>query len=497
LFLKHLPRGAAVANRARVTALASLALLNVFTLGAGLAVAGLLPARLAQWRIPRVAAAPLATPVPVLRPVSGGSLDGPQGAAQPAPGPAPGRLAVTSALTPLLASPVLGRHTGAVVTDLASGATLYASHASSGFAPASTEKLLTAAAALSVLGPQARLATRVVTGSQPGSLVLVGGGDPTLAAGHPPKSDYPQPATLAALASATARWLRGHGQARVRLSYDASLFTGPPLAPGWSTSYITTGNVTPITSLEVDQGRLTASGKPQDADIPTNYRPRSATPAADAAAAFARLLSARGVRVRGQPLPGRAPPGAVTVATVHSPPVAEIVAWMLRESNNVIAEDLARQVALRLHLPASFAGAAAALTRVARRLGVASGAHLVDGSGLSPGDRLTPRDLVTLVRVLAVGPAVLRPAITGLPVAGFSGTLAPGQSVFGGFGRPALGLVRAKTGNLTRAVSLAGIAEDTRGQLLAFAFMADRVPAQQLPAAARVLDAMATRLAGL
>ncbi len=105
--------------------------------------------------------------------------------------------------------------------------------------------------------------------------------------------------------------------------------------------------------------------------------------------------------------------------------------------------------------------------------------------------------LAGLVRVAGGGrQAALRAAITGMPVAGFSGTLAPGQSVFGNFGRAALGTVQAKTGNLTRVVSLAGIVSDASGRLLAFAFMADRLPGGQLVHAAGVIDAMATALAG-
>ena len=55
-----------LANRLRVTALISLAMLNVCTLAAGVAAAALLPARLALWDIPRVAAAPLVPPRQVL-----------------------------------------------------------------------------------------------------------------------------------------------------------------------------------------------------------------------------------------------------------------------------------------------------------------------------------------------------------------------------------------------------------------------------------------------
>ena len=471
-------------NRAGVTALVTLAMLNVFTLGAGVAVAGMLPARLALWQVPRVTGAALAGPGPAPAPAG-------------ARAPLPSRRKLAAVLAPLISARPLGPHVGAIVTDLDTGAVLYSQQAGSAFVPASSAKLLTAVAALRTLGPSARFTTRVVTGPGAGSLTLVGGGDPTLAAGRPPRADYPQPATLAALAAATARWLHARGERRIRLSYDTSLFTGPLTAPGWTPSYISTGNVTPITSLEVDQGRLTTAGAPQDADDPDNFRPRSLTPAAAAAAAFAGLLRRDGIHVAGRPAPGRAPRGATAVAAVRSPALAAIVGWMLRESNNVIAEDLARQVALHTHRPASFAGAAAAVTAVLGRLGVHRGIHLVDGSGLSPLDRLTPGALAAVVRLAAAGrQSALRAAITGMPVAGFAGTLAPGQSVFGSFGPPALGMVRAKTGNLARVASLAGIAADASGQVLAFALMADQIPrGSLLGSAAGTIDAMATALA--
>ena len=474
-----------VTNRSAVTVLAALAMLNVFTLGAGVAVAGLLPGRLALWQVPRVARAEVEAPGTVLSPAG-------------SHGPLPSRKRLAAVLAPLIGARPLGRHVGAVVTDLATGQVLFSRQAGSPFVPASNAKLLTAVAALSTLGPSARFTTRVVAGARPGSLTLVGGGDPTLAAGHPPRSDYPQPATLAALAAATARWLSARHVRAVRLTYDASLFTGPSLAPGWTPGYISTGNVTPITALEVDQGRLTRSGAPQDTDDPNNFRPRSYAPAADAAGAFARLLRREGVHVTGAPAPGRQPRRAVPVAAVRSPALPVIVGWMLRESNNVIAEGLARQVARHTGRPASFGGGAAAVTAVLARLGVRHGVHLVDGSGLSPQDLLTPAALAAVVRLAAAGrPDALRAAITGMPVAGFSGTLAPGESVFGRFGRPALGRVQAKTGNLSKVASLSGITTDASGHVLAFAFMADQIARDsQLVSAAGAIDAMATALAG-
>ena len=460
----------------------TLAMINVCTLGAGAAVASLLPARLALWKVPRVATRPVPPAVPVL-----------PGAAPSAPLPTGGGLA--AALSPLVSSAALGKQVAGVVADPASGRVLWASGASSLLQPASTAKLVTAVAALSVLGPAARFTTRVAAGPA-ASIVLVGGGDPTLAAGRPPARDYPQPATLRSLAAATARALHARGRSSVRLGYDASLFTGPPLAPGWPMAYISTGNVTAITALEVDQGRLTRSGAPQDADDPGNFRPRSPDPAAQAGDTFAAFLRADGIRVTGPVSAQAARPHAATLASVASPPLSAIVGWMLRESNNVIAENLARQVALHTHRPATFSGSAAAVTSVLRSLGVSTGIHLVDGSGLSPQDRIAPSTLARVVS-LASGPGHpgLRPAITGLPVAGFSGTLAPGQSVFGDVGEPGLGVIQAKTGNLSSVATLAGLVNDASGRLLAFAFMTNQVPAARLPKAAAGIDALASALA--
>jgi len=473
-------------------ALLSLALLCAFTIGAGTAVARMLPARLALLQVPAVAVRGLPTPEPVLR-AAVGALGG-----QPGSGPQPGvtKAGLSAAVSGLIGARALGTDVGAVVTDLATGDVLYASNSAAPLAPASTAKLATSIAALDVLRPGARFATRVVTGATPSAIVLVGGGDPTLAAGPPPASDYPQPATLASLAAATAVALRARGRHRARLGYDTSLFTGPALAPGWPASYVTTGNVTAITALEVDQGRLTARGAPQDSDDPGNFLPRSSDPAASAAVAFARLLGRHGIKIIGPPARLRAPAGSATLAQVSSPPLAEIVQWMLTESNNVIAENLARQVAIATGQPATFSGAAAAVMATDRRLGV-TGIDLVDSSGLSPRDRITPDALVQLITAAAAaGHPALRAAITGLPVAGFSGTLAAGQDAFGGAGPAALGVVRAKTGNLATVAALAGVAYARDGQLLAFAVIADHLPKNGLQAAGSDLLGVATALAG-
>ena len=471
-----------MARRTRLAAVLTLAMINVFTLAAGITVARMLPSRLAALKVPTVAPAQVSQAGPVLAPgVGTGSL--------------PTASGLQSALAVPLSATALGPRVSAVVADPATGRVLWSQHPDQPSTPASTTKLVTSAAVLAALGPDATFTTRVVPGATPSSVILVGGGDPTLAV-HPfPAGEYPRPATLASLAAKTAHALKAQGRRTVSLGYDDDLYTGPDLAPGWPAAYVSTGNVTPIAALEVDQGRLTTGGEPEDSDDPYNLRARASDPAAMAAQSFAALLEADGIHVAGTPAARKARAGAAAVASVDSPPLSAIVQQMLEESNNVIAENLARHVALASGQPASFSGAAAAVTAELDHLGVTSGLHLVDGSGLSPQDAIAPSTLVKVLRLATTNPRI-RPLLAGLPVAGFSGTLSGGQSVFAGIGGPALGSVRAKTGNLDTVTTLAGLATDRTGRSLAFAFMADKIPAAgMLRTAANAIDDAAAALA--
>lgn len=467
-------------RRTRLLALITLAMINVCTLVAGIAVARMLPGRLAALRIPYVAGGTLVTSGPVLPPGR-------------AAGPLPSQAGLAAALSGPLSDAALGGHVLAIVTDPLTGQVLLSRGGNGAAEPASTAKIATATAAIDVLGAGRRFTTKVVQAS-PGQIVLVGGGDPMLSVGPYPAGQYPRPATLTALAAATARALRAQKRTSVSLGFDTSLYGGPGFAPGWPEAYVTTGNTTQIVSLEVDQGRLTSSGEPDDADDPGNFTARAAHPAQMAAAAFAALLAKNGIRVTGTPAGQVAPPGAQQLASVGSPSVAAMTEVMLAESNNVIAENLARHVALASGYPATFAGCAAAVTAVVRGLGVSTAFTMVDGSGLSPQDQIAPASLARLLQAVVARPR-LHTVLTGLPVAGFSGTLVPGGSVFGRIAGAALGAVRAKTGNLDTVASLAGLAYDKDGRLLAFAIMADHVTA--LNAAASAITTAAANLAAL
>ena len=197
---------------------------------------------------------------------------------------------------------------------------------------------------------------------------------------------------------------------------------------------------------------------------------------------------------------GTAPAAAKVLATVASAPLSDLVGQMLQTSDNVIAEVLARQVAVATAKPASFIGAAAAIRAALVPLGVDPGAGMRDGSGLAADDRVSAAALAGVLRLVvgAKHPA-LHAIVTGLPVAGWSGTLAnrylPGSS-----GSRGAGVIRAKTGTLTAVSSLAGIVHDTDGRLLTFAFalLADRVAAgvDATRAAEAALDRIAAALAG-
>jgi D-alanyl-D-alanine carboxypeptidase/D-alanyl-D-alanine-endopeptidase (penicillin-binding protein 4) len=177
---------------------------------------------------------------------------------------------------------------------------------------------------------------------------------------------------------------------------------------------------------------------------------------------------------------------------------------MLQQSDNVIAECLARQVVLAraqagTAAPAvSFTGAAAAIRAVLAGLGADPGAGLSDGSGLAASDRLSAAGLVAVLRV-AVGDAhpMLHNVITALPVAAWSGTLS-NRYLAGSPSAAGAGVVRAKTGTLTGVSSLAGIVHDAAGRLLVFAVIADGVAAGTAATtqAEAALDGVAATLAG-
>ncbi|MGW6567197.1 D-alanyl-D-alanine carboxypeptidase/D-alanyl-D-alanine endopeptidase [Streptomyces sp. NPDC054975] len=409
---------------------------------------------------------------------------------RPAPAPAPSAAGVLRALdtpraarpgdlaallVPLLADPGLGPLRTASVVDATTGKQLYGEGATTAMTPASTIKIATSVAALSALGPDHRIPTTVAASPDGRTVTLVGGGDPTL-----------DRARLKALATDTARALKARGVTSVRLAYDTSLYQGPARHPIGRNE-----NISPVSPLMLNAGRL-------DGSTSGTTHSRSDDPAKDTATAFAQLLTKAGTKIQGAPAPGRAPKPAdgakpaAPLARTASAPLSALVERTLTHSDNDLAEALARQTAVAREQPASFTGAGKAVQAELTALGLpTAGARFADGSGLSRDDRLSAA-LLTGLLTRAADPArpALRPALTGLPVGGFNGTL---KSRFDT--GPALGgagLVRAKTGTLKGVNTLAGTVVTADGRLLAFAFLAGRTPSagQAQPALDRLSAAL-------
>lgn len=384
--------------------------------------------------------------------------------------PTPTSAGIDKALRKAAAAPELGTLTGIVINP-ANGQQLWSRDPNEPLAPGSANKVLTAAAALLTLEPTKRLVTKVLAGPTPDSVVLVGGGDPTISV-LPAASDsvYPGAAKLATLAEEVQV---AHPVPIKKVLLDESLFSGPPMAPGWDAGDIKGGDFSPMSALMADGGRT---------DPAVLDPPRTATAAADAGRAFAQFLGADPNQVQ----PGVAPGGAAELGRVYSPPVADLIETALTISDNVLAEALARQVALAKGEEPSFAGGVKAIRAALSEAKFdVAGMDTADASGLSTDDKV-PARLLGQIMAAAAGPKTdpravkLRPLLWGLPVAGGTGTL--GTRFAAADATEGRGWVRAKTGTLTGVNALTGVVTDADGRLLAFALMSNGTsPAESRP----------------
>lgn len=381
---------------------------------------------------------------------------------------APTAAGIGAALAPVLADKNLANFAGEVI-DPASGTVLWKKDPGSSQIPASTAKLLTGAALLtSVKDPNSRLTTTVVKGDQAGDIVFVGGGDVTLSARPTGVGTvYDGAPTVTDLAAQ----VKASGVEVKRIVLDSSYWTGPDFANGWKsedvkgTSQSKQGYITRMSALMVDGDR----------DDPAKEdSTRSGEPAKTAGRALARALGNADLPL----IDGTAPPSSQVIASVQSQPLSILLSQAMVNSDNVLAEALAREVAGAKGAPRSFEGASAATLLALEDLKIDTiNVQLYDGSGLSENDRVTP-DILAQVLSLAIGgkrPA-LRYLLTGLPVAGVSGTL---TSVFPNFrfddarSKAGAGWVRAKTGSLNSTYVLAGYTPDVDGRLLVFSVVSN------------------------
>lgn len=332
---------------------------------------------------------------------------------------------------------------------------------------ASNMKLLTMTAAVETLGAGTRLETRVFAdAADPGTVVLVGGGDPTLSRLPSGQSSvYPEAPHLDDLAArvvaARAADPAVAGVPITRVVADTSLFGGPAWVDSWPAGNRANGSMPFIEPLMVDGDR----------DDPTEeYSRRGDHPAYRAAAALADRLAQDGVGPADggiTAVTGLTPARGALLATVRSAPVGTLVGYALTHSDNTLAEMLARLTAIRRSAGSTFSAIQSGTSGALASLGVSvDGLVLVDGSGLSPRDRVTPAFMTRLMLQIAERQE-LAPVYAGLPIAGRTGTLAE-DGRFQSANAAAAGHLRAKTGTLPDMMALTGITDSEFGSRVAF-----------------------------
>ena len=401
---------------------------------------------------PAGATAPLSPATPVLSPRRVPAL---------LAAPAADRALITG-LTDILAS----QPGTSCLTVASSGRTIFLDDPDLPLVPASLLKLVTAVAAMEVLGPDHRFRTTVVASAAPvdgvvaGDAWLVGGGDPILST-----SDYiarfrnqPQTATLVegladALVAAGVVSIQGS------LLGDGSRYDDDRYPDPWPARFVDQDQSGPLSALTVNDAWEAFPPLP-DATEPDETP--TADPAAHAASVLAAQLAARGVSVAGTGA-AVAPPGAVEVAAIESPPLTDLVGQMLRESDNQTAELLLKEIAVASGRPGSSADGVAVANEVIAGLGLPVGGSIAaDGSGLGDGSVLSCSLVQAILDRATPESAIGR----GLPVAGETGTLSRRFVDV-----PATGRLVAKTGTLNQVTSLAGYVSTLPGSTLTFSLI--------------------------
>jgi D-alanyl-D-alanine carboxypeptidase/D-alanyl-D-alanine-endopeptidase (penicillin-binding protein 4) len=383
------------------------------------------------------------------------------------------------------------------VRDWLTGEEIYGRMSERALIPASTTKVLSAAAALATLDPNMRLTTRAVltrTGPASGIVTLVGAGDMMLAPDEGDENAVIGHAGIGDLARDAIRELRRRGVRDVTVALDDSLFSGSAVLPSWGWDLGETYGP-PIAAVAVNRGRAGATF-----DASTYVE----DPALVAAERFRELLAKLGADNENGPGAGstivvqldaaiarRAPGEAAQVlAEVRSATVRQLTEWALEYSDNAVSEVLGRLAAIGQGLEGTFAGCTQAVAATLTDLGVDEpSARLEDCSGLSRGDAISATlETSLLVKDSPVAAQIIR----GLPVGGLSGTLA------GRFTQaPALGNVRAKTGTLTGVRSLAGVVQTAGGRQLVFSVVTNQPSGVSSQSARDSIDRFVSALAAL
>jgi len=427
-----------------------------------------------------------------------------------------GAEALASAVGAALASHTRGGEWGAIVVSLTRGDTLFAQNPDAMMQPASTMKMYTSAVALDRFGPDYSFRTPVLRdgsvgadGTLSGNLYLRGVGDPSMSQRfwH---DEEPMDALAKEIAAAGIKHVKGD------IVGDASAFDDKLVPDGWKTSYLGAAYAARVSALSLNEnlvwvvvkpngksasvtldpattaiplqssvtvsggsgGRISAARRPDGSILvrgsigansgPLRYSLVVDNPALFTTGALRASLQKVGITVDGQTRLGTTPENATQVAALSSPPLAQIIGEMDRESINIFAELLFRATAHAALNQQGSAETGLAHLRdfLSKKVGTSpSVVDVSDGSGLSQLDHVTPRSMVQLLGY--VHHADWGPVFhAALPVEGESGTLKRH-----GRGAPSRGNLHAKTGTTNTVAALGGYVTAKNGEVLAFSLI--------------------------
>lgn len=324
---------------------------------------------------------------------------------------------------------------------------------------ASVMKLLTAAAALQVLGPNYRVQTKVFADlDHPGQIVFMGAGDPTLSrVGVGKESVYVGAPKLNDLAVQINAWARATPITSIVL--DSTYFTGPTWESGVAESERTLGYQSLVTALQVDGDR----------DNPTRETsPRSQDPVGRAGTALKKAIGA--LATNATITQATAGTNLLQIGVVQSQPISKWINHMLQVSDNTEAEFLARLVSKQLGYDGSFSSIDAAIKAALTRAGLnTTGLLLKDGSGENEENLVSATFINALLKKVLNGDGNFSVIKQALPISGESGSL---EKRFTGDNVDAAGHILAKTGWTRHEYSLAGLITAKDGTSLTFSIAA-------------------------
>lgn len=438
----------------------------------------------------------------------------------------------------LQAAPLKSSRVGVHVQSLATGEVIYAHRAEDLLNPASNVKLVTAAAALSRLGPEYRFPTEFYcrSGIRKGTcdvLYIRGKGDPALITER----------VYGIVSELALRGMRRVGDIVVDESYFdhrregpgweeeegdraymaptgavsvnrnvIGIFIGPGEAPGKparvevepasdffridnrvvTVSSRSRGRLIPASVADGDRQRIVVSGRwPDGRDVASFYR-KIDNPPMYAGETFKALLRQRGVAVTGRVSVGVTPENAVSVYTAWSPPLMDIVRDLNKYSNNFIAEQILKSLGAEVYgVPGSWQKGVAATAEYLEEIGIPRGSYVMkNGSGLNDTNRFSPAQMTRLLSAVAVKAPFFPEFASSLGVAGRDGTI---RLRFDG--TPAAGRLRGKTGTLENVSALSGYVRTVAGEMLAYSVLVNDFPGRHRPVIAAI-DQIAATIAG-